>query len=165
MSENIIHILPEMVASQIAAGEVVQRPFSVNDAIGETPNSYSMTMEYNKMSSPVQFNQMIATKEGNFTTNNTYHYDSNLQPNAPIQISNMYYTYDAAGNPTSILDASGIGKDLEWNADNQLRSIVDTEKGLFHSYTYDHTAERFLKRYGSAQSGFVNGKNAILPCK
>ena len=52
-----------------------------------------------------------------------------IQPNVPIQIGNMYYTYDAAANPTSILDASGIGKDLEWNADNQLRSIVDTEKG------------------------------------
>ena len=71
----------------------------------------------------------------------------------------MHYTYDAAGNPTSILDASGIGKDLEWNADNQLRSIVDTKEGLFHSYVYDHTGERILKRYGSAQSGYVNGKN------
>ena len=128
-------------------------------AIGEAPNSYNMTMEYNKMSSPVQFNQMIATKEGNFTTNNTYHYDSNLQPNAPIQIGNMRYTYDKAGNPTSILDTSGIGKDLEWNADNQLRSIVDTEKGLFHSYAYDHTGERILKRYGTAQNAYYNGKD------
>ena len=41
----------------------------------------------------------------------------------------MLYTYDATGNPTSILDARGMGRDLEWNADNQLRSIVDTEKG------------------------------------
>ena len=82
-----------------------------------------------------------------------------IQHNAPIQIGNMRYTYDKAGNPTSILDASGIGKDLEWNADNQLRSIVDTEKGLFHSYAYDHTGERILKRYGTAQSGYVNGKN------
>lgn len=27
-----------------------------------------------------------------------------FQPNAPVQIGDMRYTYDAAGNPTSILD-------------------------------------------------------------
>ena len=66
----------------------------------------------------------------------------------------MYYYYDAAGNPTYILDANGIGKDLEWNTDNQLRSIVDTKEGLFHSYTYDHSGERILKRYGTAQNAY-----------
>lgn len=54
---------------------------------------------------------------------------------------------------------------LVWDAENRLKEIIDIEKGLFHSYAYDHTGERILKRYGSAQSGFVNGKNAILPCK
>ena len=88
-----------------------------------------------------------------------------IQPNAPIQIGDMHYTYDAAGNPTSILDASGVGRDMVWDAENRLKEIIDIEKGLFHSYAYDHTGERILKRYGSAQSGFVNGKNAILPCK
>ena len=132
---------------------------SDNDTRG-VRSDYSMTMEYNKMSSPVVFNQSISTEKGINFTNNTYLYNQKSQPNAPIQIGDMHYTYDAAGNPTSILDASGIGKDLEWNADNQLRSIVDTEKGLFHSYAYDHTGERILKRYGTAQSGFVNGKNA-----
>ena len=92
-------------------------------------NSYSMTMEYSKMSSPVVFNQSISSEGTTTFKNNTYHYNSDIQPNAPVQIGDMYYTYDAAGNPTSILDANGIGKDLEWNADNQLRSIVDTEKG------------------------------------
>ena len=71
----------------------------------------------------------------------------------------MYYYYDAAGNPTYILDANGIGKDLEWNADNQLRSIVDTKEGLSHSYAYNHTGERILKRYGTAQNAFYNGKD------
>ena len=76
------------------------------------------------MSSPITFNQSISSEGTTTFKNNTYHYNSDIQPNAPIQIGNMYYTYDKAGNPTSILDASGIGKDLEWNADNQLRSIV-----------------------------------------
>ena len=79
-------------------------------------NSYSMTMEYNKMSSPIVFNQSISTEKGINFTNNTYLYNQESQPNAPIQIGDMHYTYDAAGNPTSILDASGMGKDLEWNA-------------------------------------------------
>ena len=35
-----------------------------------------------------------------------------IQPNAPIQIGDMRYTYDAAGNPTSILDANGTGRDM-----------------------------------------------------
>ena len=128
--------------------------------IGDTPNSYNMTMEYNKMSSPVVFNQSISTEKGINFTNNTYLYNQKSQPNAPIQIGDMHYTYDAAGNPTSILDASGMGRDLEWNADNQLRSIVDTKEGLFHSYAYDHTGERILKRYGTAQNAYVNGASA-----
>ena len=128
-------------------------------AIGETPNSYSMTMEYNKMSSPITFNQSISSEGTTTFKNNTYHYNSDIQPNAPVQIGDMHYTYDAAGNPTSILDADGIGKDLEWNADNQLRSIVDTKEGLFHLYAYDHTGERILKRYGTAQNAYYNGKD------
>jgi YD repeat-containing protein len=118
-----------------------------------------MTMAYNKMSSPVVFNQSIFSEGTTTFKNNTYHYNSDIQPNAPIQIGEMHYTYDAAGNPTSILDTNGIGKDLEWNADNQLRSIVDTKEGLFHSYAYDHTGERILKRYGTAQNAYYNGKD------
>ncbi len=131
---------------------------SDNDTRG-VRSDYSMTMEYNKMSSPVVFNQSISTEKVINFTNNTYLYNQKSQPNAPIQIGDMHYTYDAAGNPTSILDASGMGRDLEWNADNQLRSIVDTKEGLFHSYAYDHTGERILKRYGAAQNGYVNGKD------
>ena len=131
---------------------------SDNDTRG-VRSDYSMTMEYNKMSSPVVFNQSISTEKGINFTNNTYLYNQESQPNAPIQIGDMHYTYDAAGNPTSILDASGMGRDLEWNADNQLRSIVDTKEGLFHSYAYDHSGERILKRYGTAQNAYYNGKD------
>ncbi len=127
--------------------------------IGGTPNSYNMTMEYNKMSSPVVFNQSISSEGTTTFKNNTYHYNSDIQPNAPVQIGDMHYTYDAAGNPTSILDASGVGRDLVWDAENRLKEIIDTKEGLFHSYAYDHTGERILKRYGTAQSGYVNGKN------
>ena len=122
-------------------------------------NSYSMTMEYNKMSSPVVFNQSISSEGTTTFKNNTYHYNSDIQPNAPVQIGEMHYTYDAAGNPTSILDASGVGRDMVWDAENRLKEIIDNKKGLFHSYAYDHTGERILKRYGTAQSGYVNGKD------
>ncbi len=131
---------------------------SDNDTRG-VRSDYSMTMEYNKMSSPVVFNQSISTEKGINFTNNTYLYNQDSQPNAPIQIGDMHYTYDAAGNPTSILDANGIGRDMVWDAENRLKEIIDTEKGLFHSYAYDHTGERILKRYGTAQSGYVNGKD------
>lgn len=127
--------------------------------IGDTPNSYNMTMEYNKMSSPVVFNQSISTDKGTTFKNNTYLYNQELQPNAPVQIGDMHYTYDAAGNPTSILDAGGMGRDMIWDAENRLKEIIDTKEGLFHSYAYDHTGERILKRYGTAQSGYVNGKD------
>lgn len=43
---------------------------------------------------------------------------------------------------------------------NRLKEIIDTKEDLFHSYAYDHTGERILKRYGTAQSGYVDGKNA-----
>lgn len=127
--------------------------------IGDTPNSYNMTMEYNKMSSPVVFNQSITTDKGTTFKNNTYLYNQDSQPNAPIQIGNMRYTYDKAGNPTSVLDANAVGRDMVWDAENRLKEIIDTEKGLFHSYAYDHTGERILKRYGTAQNAYYNGKD------
>ena len=71
----------------------------------------------------------------------------------------MYYCYDAAGNPTSILNSEGKGKDLRWDAENRLRSISDSQEGLHHAYAYDHTGERILKRYGSAQQSSFNGKD------
>ena len=82
-----------------------------------------------------------------------------IQPNAPLQIGDTYYTYDAAGNPTSILNSEGRGKDLRWDAENRLRSISDSQEGLHHAYAYDHTGERILKRYGSAQQSSFNGKD------
>ena len=116
-------------------------------------------MEYNKMSSPVVFNQSISTDKGTTFKNNTYLYNQELQPNAPVQIGDMHYTYDAAGNPTSILDTNGIGRDMIWDAENRLKEIIDTKEGLFHSYAYDHTGERILKRYGTAQNAYYNGKD------
>ena len=82
-----------------------------------------------------------------------------IKPNAPLQIGDAYYTYDAAGNPTSILNSEGKGKDLRWDAENRLRSISDSQEGLHHAYAYDHTGERILKRYGSAQQASYNGKD------
>ena len=48
---------------------------------------------------------------------------------------------------------------MVWDAENRLKEIIDTKEGWFHSYAYDHTGERILKRYGVAQSGYVNSKN------
>ena len=102
---------------------------------------------------------MVSTEAGTTATHNAYHYDANVQPNAPKQIGEMHYTYDAAGNPTSILNSEGKGKDLRWDAENRLRSISDSQEGLHHAYAYDHTGERILKRYGSGQQAFYNGKD------
>ena len=127
--------------------------------VAERPCSYDMTMQYNNMSSPVLFAQIVATETATTSVNNTYHYDVSVQPNAPLQIGDTYYTYDAAGNPTSILNSEGKGKDLRWDAENRLRSISDSQEGLHHAYAYDHTGERILKRYGSAQQASYNGKD------
>ena len=127
--------------------------------VAERPCSYDMTMQYNNMSSPVLFTQIVATETATTSVNNTYLYDASVQPNAPLQIGDTYYTYDAAGNPTSILNSEGKGKDLRWDAENRLRSISDSQEGLHHAYAYDHTGERILKRYGSAQQASYNGKD------
>ena len=111
------------------------------------------------MSSPVVFNQSITTDKGTTFKNNTYLYNQDSQPNAPIQIGNMRYTYDKAGNPTSVLDANAVGRDMVWDAENRLKEIIDTKEGLFHSYSYDHSGERILKRYGTAQNAYYNGKD------
>ena len=129
-----------------------------NTAVGTPQSAYIMTMEYNKMSSPVNFTQVISSLVNPKSTTYSYHYNNDSQPNAPVQIGDMYYTYDAAGNPTSILDANGIGKDMVWDAENRLRSIADSQEGLYHSYAYDHTGERILKRYGYAQNAYINGE-------
>ena len=129
-------------------------------SVDDAHSSYSMTMEYNKMSSPIVFNQSITTDNGTTFKNNTYLYNQESQPNAPIQIGNTRYTYDKAGNPTSVLDSNGVGKDMVWDAENRLRQITDHKEGLFHSYAYDHTGERILKRYGTAQNAYVNGASA-----
>ena len=161
--DNITSIHDNGIYFQNYTYDELNRLISANGydfgAIGETPNSYSMTMEYNKMSSPVVFNQSISSEGTTTFKNNTYHYNSDIQSNAPVQIGDMHYTYDAAGNPTSILDASGMGRDMIWDAENRLKEIIDTKEGLFHSYAYDHTGERILKRYGAAQNGYVNGKD------
>ena len=48
---------------------------------------------------------------------------------------------------------------MVWDAENRLRSISDSQEGLRHAYAYDHTGERILKRYGSAQQTSYNGKD------
>ncbi len=161
--DNITSIHDNSIYFQNYSYDELNRLISANGydfgTIGDTPNSYSMTMEYNKMSSPIVFNQSITTDKGTIFKNNTYLYNQDTQPNAPIQIGDMHYTYDATGNPTSILDASGIGRDMVWDAENRLKEIIDTKEGLFHSYAYDHTGERILKRYGTAQNAYYNGKD------
>ena len=74
-------------------------------------------------------------------------------------IADKRYKYDNAGNPTSVLDANGVGRDMVWDAENRLKKIIDNKEGLFHSYAYDHTGERILKRYGTAQNAYYNGKD------
>ena len=46
-----------------------------------------------------------------------------------------------------------------WDAENRLKEIIDNKEGLFHSCRYNHTGERILKRYGTAQNAFYNGKD------
>ena len=64
-----------------------------------------------------------------------------IQPSAPVQIGDMHYTYDAAGNPTSVLNANAVGRDMVWDAENRLKEIIDTKEGLFQVIvrTYLHT--------------------------
>jgi hypothetical protein len=57
------------------------------------------------------------------------------------------------------LDAKGVGRDMVWDAENRLKEIIDNKEGLFHSYAYNHSGERILKRYGTAQNAYYKGKD------
>ncbi len=54
--------------------------------------------------------------------------------------------YDESGNPAEI-SGEGLHRSLVWDCENRLRLIDDGDK--LHLYTYDHTGERALKRYGN----------------
>ncbi len=66
----------------------------------------------------------------------------------------MYY--DASGNPVTI-DGEAVGRSMTYDSDNRLREIMDYRKNIMSRYTYNHTGERAVKRYGAFESMAVNG--------
>ncbi len=69
----------------------------------------------------------------------------------------MYY--DASGNPVTI-DGEAVGRSMTYDSDNRLREIMDYRKNIMSQYTYNHTGERAIKRYGAFESMAVNGAPA-----
>jgi len=49
---------------------------------------------------------------------------------------------------------------LKYDAENRLRVIEDTQNGTMSLYTYNHTGERSLKRYGAFNTAYLNGAYA-----
>ena len=126
---------------------------------GNVFDSYVMQMDYNQMSSPVHYDLTFVNTGGSRNTNYDYLYDDKIQPNAPIKVGDMRYTYDASGNPISI-DGSTVGRAMSYDAENRLREITDYRKNIMSQYSYKHTGERAVKRYGAFETMAVNGAPA-----
>src|SRR5574344_58447 len=126
---------------------------------GNEFNAYTMNMDYNLMSSPLNYELAIMNPTGTKLTNFAYLYGTDIQPNAPIKVGDMTYTYDASGNPITI-DGEEVGRSMTYDSDNRLREIMDYRKNIMSRYTYNHTGERAVKRYGAFESMAVNGAPA-----
>ncbi|NCD00468.1 MAG: hypothetical protein EOL95_12325, partial [Bacteroidia bacterium] len=126
---------------------------------GSEFNAYTMNMDYNLMSSPLNYELAIMNPTGTKLTNFDYLYRTDIQPNAPIKVGDMTYTYDASGNPITI-DGEEVGRSMIYDSDNRLREIMDYRKNIMSRYTYNHAGERAVKRYGAFESMAVNGAPA-----
>ncbi len=115
-------------------------------------------MEYNIMSSPLLYDLTITSTSGTKSTENTYLY-GDIQPGAPVKVGDAEYKYDASGNPVSMRGGDS-DRTLRYDAENRLRVIEDTHNGTMSLYTYNHTGERSLKRYGAFNTAYLNGAYA-----
>src|SRR5574344_1176136 len=116
-------------------------------------------MKYDKRSNPLH--KVQTTFDGRFAQafDLAYLYGTDIQPNAPIKVGDMTYTYDASGNPVTI-DGETVGRSMTYDSDNRLREIIDYRKNIMSRYTYNHAGERAIKRYGAFESMAVNGAPA-----
>ena len=94
---------------------------------GNEFNAYTMNMDYNLMSSPLNYELAIMNPTGTKLTNFDYLYASDVQPNAPIKVGDMTYTYDASGNPITI-EGEEVGRSMTYDSENRLREIMDYRK-------------------------------------
>ena len=94
---------------------------------GSEFNAYTMNMDYNLMSSPLNYELAIMNPTGTKLTNFDYLYASDVQPNAPIKVGDMTYTYDASGNPITI-EGEEVSRSMTYDSENRLREIMDYRK-------------------------------------
>ena len=94
---------------------------------GNEFNAYTMNMDYNLMSSPLNYELAIMNPTGTKLTNFDYLYASDVQPNAPIKVGDMTYTYDASGNPITI-EGEEVSRSMTYDSENRLREIMDYRK-------------------------------------
>jgi RHS repeat-associated protein len=128
-------------------------------------DQYSLEMSYNTVGGILNKNQFHErsggeggsfVKQGKTTYELDYTYGTE-QPNAPTQIGENTYTYDANGNQTGWKsNVSGQERKVLWDEENRIRSIADN--GAAYHYVYDASGERVLKSKTTGQAVFKNGE-------
>ena len=125
--------------------------------------NYTLAMEYDKLYNITRKNQFSSLDAGK-THDMLYLYADERHPNAPSQIGDKHYTYDANGNPTVVKTSppalsTGEGAEnyrrMVWDEENRLMLLSDNGNG--NSYIYDHAGERVIKCQTGLQNMYIDG--------
>ena len=118
--------------------------------------SYWLDMTYGIMGEPLTKKQKVDSSKVAQSYAFAYLYEDSKHPTVPSQIGHNHYTYDAGGNPLTIMnDSTNTTREMYWDEDNRL--MVLSDNGKTSRYTYNAAGERIMKSYGTMEGVYING--------